>query len=74
MQEVLIFSGTSEGRKLAEQLLENQIAATVCVATDYGQEVMEQEIENPLLEVQSHPSFCAAGDKKYCAGLCKSEL
>ena len=52
MQEVLIFSGTSEGRKLAEQLLENQIAATVCVATDYGQEVMEQEIENPLLEVQ----------------------
>ena len=52
MQEVLIFSGTSEGRKLAEQLLENQIAATVCVATDYGREVMEQEIENPLLEVQ----------------------
>lgn len=51
MQEVLIFSGTSEGRKLTEQLLENQIAVTVCVATDYGQEVMEQEADNPLLEV-----------------------
>lgn len=51
MQNVLIFSGTSEGRKLAEQLLKNQIAVTVCVATDYGQEVMEQEAENPLLEM-----------------------
>lgn len=51
MQEVLIFSGTSEGRRLAGQLIENEIAVTVCVATDYGQEVMEQEEENPLLKV-----------------------
>lgn len=51
MQEVLIFSGTSEGRRLAGQLIENEIAVTVCVATDYGQEVMEQEEDNPLLKV-----------------------
>ena len=51
VQEVLIFSGTSEGRKLAEQLLESQIAVTVSVVTDYGQEVMEQGAENSLLEV-----------------------
>ena len=40
MQEVLIFSGTSEGRELAEALARHNIGATVCVATEYGQEVM----------------------------------
>ncbi len=42
MQEVLIFSGTSEGRTLAELLSAHSIAATVCVATEYGQEVMRE--------------------------------
>ena len=42
-KEILIFSGTSEGRKLAEILLQNGIAVTVCVATEYGQEMMEQQ-------------------------------
>lgn len=41
-KEILIFSGTSEGRNLAEILLRKGIAVTVCVATEYGQEMMEQ--------------------------------
>lgn len=42
MQEILLFSGTSEGRKLAELLSAHSIAVTVCVATEYGQEVMRE--------------------------------
>lgn len=41
MQEILVFSGTSEGRILAEILSSNSIRVTVCVATEYGQEVMK---------------------------------
>lgn len=41
MQEILVFSGTSEGRKLAEILASHGICVTVCVATQYGQEVMQ---------------------------------
>ena len=40
--QVLIFSGTSEGRKLADILKEHAIRSTVCVATEYGQEVMQE--------------------------------
>lgn len=51
-KEILIFSGTSEGRKLAELLLKNGIAVTVCVATEYGQEIMERQ-EHPLLTLRT---------------------
>lgn len=51
-KEILIFSGTSEGRKLAEILLQNKIAVTVCVATQYGQEMMGQQ-EDELLTVHT---------------------
>lgn len=38
---VLLFAGTTEGRILAERLAElPAVAATVCVATDYGREVL----------------------------------
>lgn len=42
LNQVLIFSGTSEGRKLAETLSAHAIHSTVCVATEYGQEVMQE--------------------------------
>lgn len=41
MQKVLIFSGTTEGRELAETLTGAGISCEVCVATEYGKEVME---------------------------------
>lgn len=49
MQEVLLFSGTSEGRKLAEILSAHSVKVIVCVATEYGQEVMQ---ESELVEVR----------------------
>ena len=41
MKNVLIFSGTTEGRRLAETLVKNGIFCHVCVATEYGVQVME---------------------------------
>ena len=38
--EYLIFAGTSEGRKLAEFLQDHQICAEICVATEYGEELL----------------------------------
>lgn len=38
---IVIFSGTTEGRKLSEFLCENEIEHHVCVATESGQQVME---------------------------------
>lgn len=40
MTPILIFSGTTEGRTLSEALQHSQIPCKVCVATDYGSEVM----------------------------------
>ena len=36
MYNICIFSGTTEGRKLAEFLSEQQINTTACVATEYA--------------------------------------
>lgn len=39
-KKILIFSGTTEGRTLAIRLSKSKIYCDVCVATEYGQEVM----------------------------------
>ena len=43
MKQILIFSGTTEGRSLAEYLCRNGIHCTVCVATEYGEQVMDKQ-------------------------------
>lgn len=43
--EYLIFAGTSEGRQLAEFLQEHQIPAEICVATEYGEELLPETEE-----------------------------
>ncbi len=48
MSRILIFAGTTEGRKLSEHLCERGIEHTVCVATEYGEIVLQ---ENPLAHV-----------------------
>ena len=40
LNRVLIFAGTTEGRTLSEYLSKNRIEHTVCVATEYGEEVL----------------------------------
>lgn len=40
MKNILIFGGTAEGRSIADCLNQNEIFHTVCVATEYGEEVL----------------------------------
>ena len=40
MKEILVFAGTTEGRKLAEHLLNAGKLVHICVATEYGEEVL----------------------------------
>lgn len=42
MNRILIFAGTTEGRKLSECLSEAGIYHTVCVATEYGETVLRE--------------------------------
>lgn len=42
--KVLLFGGTSEGRALAQRLDSAHIPVTVCVATEYGEELLPQGI------------------------------
>ncbi len=48
MKEILVFAGTTEGRKLSEYLAAANVAHTVCVATEYGEIVLQ---ENSLVQV-----------------------
>lgn len=42
MKEIVIFAGTTEGRKLSEYLAKAEIRHTVCVATEYGEIVLKE--------------------------------
>ena len=48
MKEILIFAGTTEGRRLSECLSAAGVAHTICVATEYGEIVLK---EHPLAKV-----------------------
>ena len=48
MKEILIFAGTTEGRRLSERLLDFEIPHTVCVATEYGEICLK---EHSLLNI-----------------------
>lgn len=48
MKKILIFAGTTEGRKLSEYLAEAEIDHTICVATEYGEIVLRR---HPLVKV-----------------------
>ncbi|MBO7444626.1 MAG: precorrin-6A reductase [Methanobrevibacter sp.] len=43
MHKIVLFGGTTEGRLLTEFLSQNKIPAIVCVATEYGEKVLEYE-------------------------------
>ena len=40
MNQILIFAGTFEGRKLCEYFFDHHIGISVCVATEYGKDVL----------------------------------
>lgn len=45
MKKIVIFAGTTEGRRLSEILAEAGITHTVCVATEYGEIVMREQTD-----------------------------
>ncbi len=49
MKKLVIFSGTTEGRTLSGMLAESGIRHTICVATDYGGELMGRD---PCTEIR----------------------
>ena len=46
MRKIVIFAGTTEGRRLSEVLADAGITHTVCVATEYGEIVMREQAES----------------------------
>lgn len=44
MVKVILFGGTTEGRKLADYCSRHQISALVCVASDYGAELVGESL------------------------------
>lgn len=49
MKDLLIFAGTTEGRKLSEYLADAGIGHTICVATQYGEIVLKS---HPAVKVR----------------------
>ncbi|MBW7571287.1 precorrin-6A reductase [Caproiciproducens faecalis] len=66
MKQILIFSGTTEGRRLAELLCANGLECTVCVATQYGELVMEKRagltVHQGRMTPEEMRSFLSSGD------------
>lgn len=72
MSRILIFSGTTEGRELAETLAYSGIKSLICVATEYGTQVMgeNEKIEihqgrltkNNMIELMKSENFIAVVD------------
>ncbi len=42
MNRLLMFAGTTEGRELAEFLERNGVACEICVATEYGEQLLDE--------------------------------
>lgn len=43
MKNILIFGGTTEGRIISKLLLKQNLSVDLCVATEYGEQVLEKE-------------------------------
>ncbi len=66
MKEILIFAGTTEGRKLSECLSKAGIAHTVCVATEYGEIVLKEhptaKVHRGRMEQNEMKAFIQSGE------------
>lgn len=65
MKEILIFAGTTEGRKLSECLSKAGILHTVCVATEYGELVLTENdcahVHRGRMDVEEMSAFISDG-------------
>ena len=55
MKKIVIFAGTTEGRRLSEILADAGIAHTVCVATEYGEIVMREQMDAEAAGAKKQP-------------------
>ena len=55
MKKIVIFAGTTEGRRLSEILADAGIAHTVCVATEYGEIVMREQTDLATVQENGQP-------------------
>lgn len=55
MKKIVIFAGTTEGRRLSEILADAGIAHTVCVATEYGEIVMREQTDADAAGAKEQP-------------------
>lgn len=66
MKEILVFGGTTEGRRIAKTLCSDGFSCTVCVATEYGEKVMEaargMTIRCGRMDTEQIKEFIKAGD------------
>ncbi|MDD2972150.1 MAG: precorrin-6A reductase [Lachnospiraceae bacterium] len=46
MRKILLFAGTEEGKQIAIYLKKHRIPVHVCVATDYGKELLQESMED----------------------------
>ncbi len=69
MKKILVFGGTTEGRAVAELLSENKVECDVCVATEYGEMVMEEmpcvHVKQGRLDAGDIAKLVGSGE--YCA-------
>ena len=76
MKKLVIFAGTTEGRRLSEILADAGIAHTVCVATEYGEIVMREQTEStkamqgqpgsPLVNSSLRQNGSGADGRSFC--------
>ena len=79
---ILIFGGTTEGRKLSYELAEKGASVTVCVATDYGAEeqgdfpnihvLMGRKNVEEMKELLSHQELCIDATHPYATEVTKN--
>lgn len=66
MKEILLFAGTTEGRRLSECLQEAGIPHTICVATPYGEIILKEHplvtIHRGRMDAQEIRAFLEKGD------------
>lgn len=72
MKKIVIFSGTTEGRRLSELLSDAKVAHDVCVATEYGADVMDKDSLAALHvgRMDSDKMYEFLADRQFAQGDC----
>ncbi len=68
MNTILLFGGTTEGRLLTEYLSDTNVTVDVCVATEYGKELLQQKqnitVHFGRMDLKQMKTFLS--QKQYC--------